>query len=197
MYLLIDNYDSFTYNLYHFLGELGAEIQVWRNDAISVEQAMESRPQGIVISPGPCDPDQAGISLDLVRAAAGTLPVLGVCLGHQAIGQAMGGRVIRAPEPMHGKLSDVKHTGTGVFSGIPSPSNQRGIIRSRSNAIACPIVLRLPPRPTTASSWASPIAKCHCTACSSIRKASPRNMDTSSWKTSWIFAEKRRTEGPA
>jgi len=94
---------------------------VWRNDAISVEQAMESRPQGIVISPGPCDPDQAGISLDLVRAAAGTLPVLGVCLGHQAIGQAMGGRVIRAPEPMHGKLSDVKHTGTGVFSGIPSP----------------------------------------------------------------------------
>lgn len=121
MYLLIDNYDSFTYNLYHFLGELGAELQVWRNDAISVEQAMESRPQGIVISPGPCDPDRAGISLDLVRAAAGKLPVLGVCLGHQAIGQAMGGRVVRAPEPMHGKLSAVTHTGTGVFHGIPSP----------------------------------------------------------------------------
>lgn len=121
MYLLIDNYDSFTYNLYHFLGELGAEIQVWRNDAISVEQAIGSHPQGIVISPGPCDPDQAGISLDLVRAAAGKLPVLGVCLGHQAIGQAMGGRVVRAPEPMHGKLSDVTHTGTGVFKGLPSP----------------------------------------------------------------------------
>ncbi len=121
MYILIDNYDSFTYNLYHFLGELGAEIQVWRNDAISVEQAIGSHPQGIVISPGPCDPDQAGISLDLVRAAAGTLPVLGVCLGHQAIGQAMGGHVVRAPEPMHGKLSDVTHTGTGVFRGLPSP----------------------------------------------------------------------------
>lgn len=121
MYILIDNYDSFTYNLYHFLGELGAEIQVWRNDAISVEQAIGSHPQGIVISPGPCDPDQAGISLDLVRAAAGKLPVLGVCLGHQAIGQAMGGRVVRAPEPMHGKLSDVTHTGTGVFKGLPSP----------------------------------------------------------------------------
>ncbi len=121
MYILIDNYDSFTYNLYHFLGELGAEIQVWRNDAISVDQAMESRPQGIVISPGPCDPDQAGISLDLVRAAAGKLPVLGVCLGHQAIGQAMGGRVVRAPEPMHGKVSAVTHNGTGVFDGLPSP----------------------------------------------------------------------------
>lgn len=121
MYLLIDNYDSFTYNLYHFLGELGAEIEVRRNDALSVTDAMALDTEGIVISPGPCDPDQAGISVDLVRAAAGVVPVLGVCLGHQALGQAMGGRIVRAPEPMHGKLSAIRHTGKGVFAGLPSP----------------------------------------------------------------------------
>ncbi|MFQ5775048.1 MAG: anthranilate synthase component II [Kiloniellaceae bacterium] len=121
MFLLIDNYDSFTYNLYHFLGELGAEVEVRRNDAVSVDEALAMRPQGIVMSPGPCDPDRAGICLELVRAAAGTLPMLGVCLGHQAIGQAFGGVVVRAPVPMHGKLSEVRHRGVGVFAGLPSP----------------------------------------------------------------------------
>lgn len=120
MFLLIDNYDSFTYNLWHFLGELGAEVTVRRNDALSVTEALAMRPQGIIISPGPSDPDHAGICLDLVRRA-GNVPLLGVCLGHQAIGQAMGGKIIRAPEPMHGKLSAIHHDGTGVFARLPNP----------------------------------------------------------------------------
>jgi anthranilate synthase component 2 len=117
MFLLIDNYDSFTYNLWHYLGELGAEVVVRRNDAVSVVEALALQPQGIVISPGPSDPDHAGICLDLVRRA-GHIPVLGVCLGHQAIGQAFGGAVVRAPVPMHGKLSQIRHDGTGVFQGF-------------------------------------------------------------------------------
>jgi anthranilate synthase component 2 len=121
MFLLIDNYDSFTYNLWHYLGELGAEVKVVRNDAVTVEQVMAMRPQGIVISPGPCDPDKAGICLELIHRAAGTIPLFGVCLGHQAIGQAFGGKVVRAPKPMHGKVDDVTHDGTGVFKGLPSP----------------------------------------------------------------------------
>jgi len=121
MFLLIDNYDSFTYNLFHFLGELGAEIEVRRNDAIAVDEALALHPQGIVISPGPCDPDRAGICLALIAAAADKLPILGVCLGHQAIGQAFGGRVVRAPVPMHGKLTAVSHSGESVFAGLPSP----------------------------------------------------------------------------
>lgn len=120
MFLLIDNYDSFTYNLWHFLGEMGAEFTVYRNDAISVDDAMALNPQGIVISPGPCDPDKAGICLDLVRAAAGKVPLFGVCLGHQSVGQAMGGKVVRAPECMHGKMSTIHHTGAGVFGSIPN-----------------------------------------------------------------------------
>jgi anthranilate synthase component 2 len=120
MFLLIDNYDSFTYNLWHFLGELGAEVLVKRNDALSVDAALALKPQGIVISPGPSDPDHAGICLELVRRAGG-VPVLGVCLGHQVIGQAMGGKVVRAPEPMHGKLSAIHHDGSGVFAGLPNP----------------------------------------------------------------------------
>ena len=122
MFLLIDNYDSFTYNLFHFLGELGAEIEVRRNDALSADEALAMKPQGIVLSPGPCDPDRAGICLDLVAAAAAReVPVLGVCLGHQSIGQAFGGKIIRAPVCMHGKLSPMRHQGQGVFEGLPSP----------------------------------------------------------------------------
>ena len=121
MFLLIDNYDSFTYNLYHFLGELGATLEVRRNDALDAQEALDLHPQGIVLSPGPCDPDRAGICLKLVEAAAGRVPILGVCLGHQAIGQAFGGQVARAPEPLHGKLSAVSHSGKGLFEGLPSP----------------------------------------------------------------------------
>ncbi len=118
MILLIDNYDSFTYNLWHYLGEVGAGVEVRRNDALSVDEAMALNPQGIVISPGPCDPDQAGICLNLVKTAAGKVPIFGVCLGHQSIGQAFGGRIVRAPSCMHGKTSVITHTGSGVFSGI-------------------------------------------------------------------------------
>ena len=121
MFLLIDNYDSFTYNLFHFLGELGAEVEVKRNDAVAVGDALALGPEGLVLSPGPCDPDKAGICLELIAAAAGRLPILGVCLGHQAVGQAFGGRVVRAEAPMHGKLSGVEHDGAGVFEGLPSP----------------------------------------------------------------------------
>jgi anthranilate synthase component 2 len=121
MLLLIDNYDSFTYNLYHYLGELGAEIRVHRNDAIGVAEALALRPSGIVISPGPCDPDQAGISLQLIEAAQNVCPILGVCLGHQAIAQAFGAVVGRADHVMHGKCSMIEHDGSGIFQGLPSP----------------------------------------------------------------------------
>ena len=118
MLILIDNYDSFTYNLFHYLGELGAEVKVVRNDQISAEQALAMKPEGIVLSPGPCTPNEAGICLDVIEKAAGKMPILGVCLGHQAIGQVYGGRIVRAPEPMHGKLSRVHHTGRSVFRGL-------------------------------------------------------------------------------
>ena len=116
--LLIDNYDSFTYNLFHYLGELGADVRVVRNDEISAAEALALRPEGIVLSPGPCTPNEAGICMDVIRQANGTMPILGVCLGHQAIGQVYGGNVVRAPEPMHGKLSRVRHTGKSVFRGL-------------------------------------------------------------------------------
>jgi anthranilate synthase component 2 len=122
MLLLIDNYDSFTYNLVHYLGELGAEVQVHRNDALDVQQAMALNPAGILLSPGPCDPAQAGICLSLTKAAAETgTPLMGVCLGHQTIGEAFGGKVVRCHEIVHGKMGRVSHMGKGVFEGIPSP----------------------------------------------------------------------------
>ena len=121
MFLLLDNYDSFTYNLRHYLGELGAEVEVRRNDAVSADEALSLGTEGIVISPGPCDPDRAGICLEVMEKAAGRLPVLGVCLGHQCIGQAFGAKVVRAPKPMHGKISEITHNATGVLAAIPSP----------------------------------------------------------------------------
>jgi len=121
MLLLIDNYDSFTYNLYHYLGELGAEVVVKRNDAFSVAEALALRPEAIVISPGPCDPDRAGISLPLVEAAREVCPILGVCLGHQAVAQAFGATIGRAERVMHGKVSRISHDKSGVFEGLPSP----------------------------------------------------------------------------
>ncbi|MBW4024155.1 MAG: aminodeoxychorismate/anthranilate synthase component II [Proteobacteria bacterium] len=123
MIVLIDNYDSFTFNLVQFLGDLGAVCEVWRNDARSVGEVLAARPEAIVLSPGPCTPNEAGICLDLIAAAAGQVPILGVCLGHQAIGQAFGGRVIRAPEPMHGKVSAISHAHSDIFAGLPSPFN--------------------------------------------------------------------------
>jgi anthranilate synthase component 2 len=122
MFLLIDNYDSFTYNLVHFLGELGAECDVRRNDTLTAEEAIALGPTGIVISPGPCDPSRAGICVDLVRAAAdASIPLLGVCLGHQSIGYAYGATIERGSVPMHGKVSTVTHDGVGLFEGLPTP----------------------------------------------------------------------------
>jgi anthranilate synthase/aminodeoxychorismate synthase-like glutamine amidotransferase len=121
MLLLIDNYDSFTYNLAQYLGELGAEVRVERNDALTVDDVEKLGPRRIVISPGPCTPNEAGISLSLIERVAGKIPILGVCLGHQAIGQAFGGRVVRAPRVMHGKTSPILHDGSTLFRGIPSP----------------------------------------------------------------------------
>lgn len=122
MLLLIDNYDSFTYNLVHYFGELGADVQVFRNDTISAADVIAKNPAGIVLSPGPCDPDRAGICLELTRAAADTrTPLLGVCLGHQTLGQAFGGKVVQAGEIVHGKMGTIKHNNTSVFAGLPSP----------------------------------------------------------------------------
>ena len=118
MIVLIDNYDSFAFNLVHFFGELGTEVRVHRNDRITSEAVIAADPDAIVLSPGPCTPKQAGVCLDLIAAAAGKIPILGVCLGHQAIGDAYGGRVVRAPVPVHGKLSEIRHNGTGLFRGM-------------------------------------------------------------------------------
>jgi anthranilate synthase component 2 len=123
MVLMLDNYDSFTWNLVQYLGELGAAVKVVRNDALSVDEIEALHPERIVISPGPCTPSEAGISVPLVRRFAGQVPILGVCLGHQAIGQAFGGRVVRAVRVMHGKLSSIVHDGRGVFADVPSPFN--------------------------------------------------------------------------
>lgn len=133
MILLIDNYDSFTFNIVHHLGALGVECDVRRNDALSVEEALVLNPSAIVISPGPCAPTEAGICCDLIRAAAGKVPVFGVCLGHQAIGQVFGAEVVRAPVPMHGKISAVHHDGTGVFAGLPEPVD---VVRYHSLTLA-------------------------------------------------------------
>ncbi|MFD1912313.1 anthranilate synthase component II [Halodurantibacterium flavum] len=141
MLLLIDNYDSFTYNLVHYLGELGADVVVRRNDALNVQEAMALRPEAIVLSPGPCDPDQAGICLPLTHAAAETgTPLLGVCLGHQTIGQAFGGNVVRCHEIVHGKMGTMHHGGTGVFAGLPSPfqaTRYHSLVVDRDTLPAC------------------------------------------------------------
>jgi anthranilate synthase component 2 len=122
MLVLIDNYDSFTYNLVHFLGELGTTSEVIRNDKVTAEEVLKMKPKAIVLSPGPCTPNEAGVCLDLIAKAGSKIPLLGVCLGHQSIGQAYGGTVIRAPTPMHGKLSTITHTDKGVFRGLPEKS---------------------------------------------------------------------------
>ncbi|MGN6747412.1 MAG: anthranilate synthase component II, partial [Xanthobacteraceae bacterium] len=118
MIVLIDNYDSFAFNLVHYLGELGAKVEVHRNDKVTASAVVAAEPDAIVLSPGPCTPNEAGICLDLIAAAGQRIPILGVCLGHQAIGQAFGGKVVRAPVPVHGKLSEIKHGGASVFRGI-------------------------------------------------------------------------------
>jgi len=140
MIVLIDNYDSFTWNLYHFLGDLGAETVVHRNDKIGVGQILSSKPQAIVISPGPATPNEAGICLELVEKAADTIPIFGVCLGLQAMGQAFGGKVVRAPQLMHGKVSTIHHNGEGVFKGVPqdfTATRYHSLIVAREGLPSC------------------------------------------------------------
>ncbi len=140
MILMIDNYDSFTFNLVQYLGELGAALVVYRNDAVTVKDLERLKPEKIVISPGPCTPTEAGISLEVVKAFSGRVPILGVCLGHQSIGQAFGGRIVRAPRLRHGKTSEIFHDGRGVFSGIPSPftaTRYHSLVVERSSLPDC------------------------------------------------------------
>ena len=140
MLLLLDNYDSFTYNLYQYLGELGADTRVVRNDELTAEEALALRPERIVISPGPGTPDQSGITLELIRRSAGRVPLLGVCLGHQALGQAFGGRVVRAPTLMHGKTSPIHHDGRTLFAGLPDPfiaTRYHSLIVERASVPEC------------------------------------------------------------
>jgi anthranilate synthase component 2 len=140
MLLMVDNYDSFTYNLVQYLGELGAEVNVYRNDAITLEQIAAWRPEKIVISPGPCTPNEAGISVPLIRRFAGEIPILGVCLGHQAIGQAFGGRIVRAGRVMHGKVSTIRHRGDGIFQGLKNPlsaTRYHSLVIDRTSLPAC------------------------------------------------------------
>jgi anthranilate synthase/aminodeoxychorismate synthase-like glutamine amidotransferase len=144
--VLVDNYDSFTWNLVQYLGELGAEVRVFRNDAIDVAGIRKLRPRGLVISPGPCTPDEAGVSLTAIRELAGAMPILGVCLGHQAIGQAFGGKVIRNERIVHGKSSPVHHRGDGIYAGLPSPfeaGRYHSLVVERSTL----------PRALTVTSW--------------------------------------------
>ena len=140
MILMIDNYDSFTYNVVQYLGELKANVEVARNDQITIDDIIEMNPDSIVISPGPCTPDKAGISLSVIKSFAGKKPLLGICLGHQTIGQSFGGRIVRAKQVMHGKTSPVYHTGEGVFHGLPSPFNvtrYHSLIIEKSSLPAC------------------------------------------------------------
>ena len=180
MLLLIDNYDSFTYNLFHYLGELGAEAQVRRNDEIDVQAAMAMNPSAILLSPGPCTPDDAGICLALIAAAAETrTPLIGVCLGHQAIGQAFGGKVVRAGEIVHGKLGTIEHQGAGVFAGLPSPDPRHPLPQpDRRAREPARHASRSPPSSPTARSWASPTASSRSTACSSTPSRSPPSTAT-------------------
>jgi anthranilate synthase/aminodeoxychorismate synthase-like glutamine amidotransferase len=152
MLLLIDNYDSFTYNLAQYLGELGADVRVIRNDAISVEDVGKMRPERIVISPGPCTPNEAGVSLDVIRTYAGKIPLLGVCLGHQAIGQAFGGQVVRAPTVMHGKISRIFHDEKGLYAGLPNPFDATRYHSLVIEPKTCPDVLEV-----TAKTWGDEI----------------------------------------
>jgi anthranilate synthase component II len=140
MILMLDNYDSFTWNLVQYLGELGEDVRVFRNDEISVEEVLRLAPARVVISPGPCTPDEAGISLELIGRLAGRVPLLGVCLGHQCIGQAFGGRVLRARQVMHGKTSSIHHSGSGVFSGLANPftaTRYHSLVIERATLPAC------------------------------------------------------------
>jgi anthranilate synthase/aminodeoxychorismate synthase-like glutamine amidotransferase len=193
MILLLDNYDSFTYNLAQYLGELGCQVEVHRNDKITVEEIIRRKPERIVISPGPCTPQEAGISVELVERLAGKFPILGVCLGHQAIGAAFGGKIVRAPKLFHGKTSQIHHDGKNIFRQLPDPSSPRATIRSSSKKNRCRVSSLSLPKPMMASSWASAIAATKSKASSSTPNPSSPIPASSSLRTSCLC--KTRYEG--
>ncbi|MCX7848243.1 MAG: aminodeoxychorismate/anthranilate synthase component II [bacterium] len=143
MIILLDNYDSFTYNLYQYFGELGADVKVVRNDKITLEELDALKPEKLVISPGPCTPSEAGISCPAIAHFAGRIPILGVCLGHQAIGQVFGGKIVRARRLMHGKISPIRHTGTGIFAGLPNPFDATRYHSLLIDVATCPACLEI------------------------------------------------------
>jgi len=160
MLLMIDNYDSFTYNLVQYFGELGEDVRVYRNDEITLDQIGALSPDRICISPGPCTPTEAGVSLGVFERFSGRVPILGVCLGHQAMGQAYGGKVVRARTLMHGKTSPIAHTGVGVFTGLPTPFEATAITRSRSSGPRCRTASKSRRGPSMARSWACATRRC-------------------------------------
>ncbi len=171
MLLMIDNYDSFTWNLVQYLQELGQEVRVERNDAITVDDVLRLAPERIVVSPGPCAPDQAGATLAVIERLAGRIPILGVCLGHQAIGQVFGGKVVPAKRIMHGKTSSIRHAGQGVFAGLPEPfeaTRYHSLAVARDCLPDCLEVTAWTSTATSTRSWACVIAPCRSKACSSI-----------------------------
>ena len=169
MLLVIDNYDSFTYNLVQYLGELGQDVRVVRNDDIAAADiAAALAPSHIVISPGPCTPNEAGISLDVIKTYAGKIPILGVCLGHQSIGQAFGGKIVRAARVMHGKTSQILHDGKGVFAGLPNPFEATRYHSLLIERASVPDASRSRPRRRTTRSWRCDTRRCRWKACSSI-----------------------------
>jgi len=182
MLLMIDNYDSFTYNLVQYLGELGEDVRVIRNDEIDLAGIADMRPDHIVVSPGPCTPNEAGVSVPLIGEFAGKIPILGVCLGHQSIGQAFGGRIVRAKEPMHGKTSLIHHLDAGVFKGLPEPSAPRAITPWSSNARRCRIASTSRPGPMMAKSWVCVTRRWRSRASSSIPSPFSPSTGTPCWR---------------
>lgn len=184
MILVVDNYDSFTYNLVHYLAELGAPTRVVRNDDLTVDEAWALNPAAVLLSPGPCAPDQAGICLPLITTAPESMPILGVCLGHQAIGQAFGGDVIRAKTLMHGKTSPILHEGQSVFAGLPSPFTATRYHSLAVKRETLPDDLEVTAWTADGRSWVCSTVRARSTAFSSTRNPSPPNMVTTCWPTS-------------
>lgn len=186
MILLIDNYDSFTWNLYQYFCELGADVQVKRNDALTLSQIERLKPQRIVISPGPCTPDDAGISLEVIRCYAGRLPILGVCLGHQAMAQAFGASIVRAAKVMHGKTSLIRHTGQGVFQGLTNPLTVTRYHSLLIDPATLPDCFEVTAWSESRRSWGSAIQHGIWRVCSFIRKVFSANRVINCWQISSI-----------
>jgi anthranilate/para-aminobenzoate synthase component II len=190
MVLVIDNYDSFTYNIVQYLGEMQVDLQVHRNDQISIDQIRQLNPERILVSPGPCSPRESGLSNEVIRTFGPTIPLMGVCLGHQCIGHTFGAQVVVNYRMMHGKTSPIKHNGRDLFEGMPNPFLAPAITLSSSSATPCPTASKSPPKPKKAKSWACAINNFQSGASNSTPKASLPKMAGRSLKTSSSSAKK-------